>query len=132
VPALRRSSAAASSGVRAELDRRGLREPGHRRPPALAVVGVHERGPQVVVDGSAGQRLAVRAAVHGVGAAVGADPERVEVVVHRLDHARERRVGLGQLGAHPPALGHVGDDPADLAGRARATERLVSALPAAA
>jgi hypothetical protein len=42
--------------------------------------------------------------------------QREQVVIHRLDDARQRGVRLGQLGAHAPALGHVGDDAADLDG----------------
>ena len=104
-----------------ELDRLPVGQARDRRPPALAVVGVHERLPQAVVLGAAGerpagQRVAVGAAVDGPVAAVRLDPQRVEVIVHRLDDARQRRMRLGELGAHAPPLGHVGHDAADLDG----------------
>ena len=89
--------------------------------PDPAVVGVQQRLPDALARGpgrerAAGERLAVRPAVDGVVAARRVDLERVEVVVHRLDDARERRVRLGELGAHAAPLGDVGDDAADLDG----------------
>ena len=89
------------------------------RPPALPVVGMHERLVQALVvvapaQRAAHQRLAVRAPVHGAMAAVGVDAEREQVGVHRIDDLRQRRMRLRQLGPHPPAVGDVGDDAADL------------------
>ena len=83
------------------------------------IVGVDERLPQAVADRAlgdraAGQRVAMRAAVDGAVAAIALDAQRVQVVVHGLDDARQRRVRLGQLGAHLPALRDVGHDAADL------------------
>ena len=89
------------------------------RPPTLAIFGVHERLPQTVVlratgERPADQRLAVGPAVDGPVAAVGVDLERVEVAVHRLHDARQRRVRLVELGTHAPPLRDVGHDAADL------------------
>ena len=102
-----------------ELDRLPRGQLPDRRPPALAIVGVHERLPEAVILLAAGerpadQRLAVRPAVDGPVAAVGVGLERVEVAVHRLHDARQRRVRLVELGAHAPPLGDVGHDAADL------------------
>jgi hypothetical protein len=89
------------------------------RSPALAIIRVHKSLVRpVVVAGlaelSADERLAVRAAVDRASAAVRIDAKREEVGIHRVHHLREGRVRLRELGAHPPALGDVGDDPADL------------------
>ena len=90
---------------------------------------MHERLEAVVAVGSlgqlaAGERLAVRARGRPPRGPVRVDAERVEVRVHRIDRLRQRGVRLGELGAHVPPLGDVGDDAAGL-------DRAVRAAPAA-
>jgi hypothetical protein len=98
-----------------ELDRLAERQPGGEGAPAGQVVGMQERVPGLLVPGEAPaeQRLAVWPAIDDV-VAVLVDPHCEQVVVHRLDHARHRGVGLGELGAHAAPFGDVGDDAADL------------------
>ena len=109
-----------------ELDRLARRQAPQGRGPALAVVGMQQRCPHRLVLGHrpADQRLAMRAAVDGGAAAVGEDLERVEVIVHRLDHTRDGGVRGRQVEAHLALLGDVGDDAADLDGAVGAAPRL--------
>ncbi len=109
-----------------ELDRLARRQAPQGGGPALAVVGMQQRCPHRLVLGHrpADQRLAMRAPVDRDAAAVGEDLERVEVIVHRLDHARDGGVRGRQVQAHLALLGDVGDDAADLDGAVGAAPRL--------